>query len=876
MKTLSATVSVLVLVGGCAALSQAPARPAAFARKPTVERTTTGARITFASDAECDATVTILNKKGDIVRRLASGMLGKNAPAPFQKGSLEQTLEWDGKDDAGKPVPPAGCSVRVSLGLRCEFDRTIEWEPPSVPRRGIVGLAVGPDGTLYLLQGACFVANCGAPDLVAFSREGKYLRTLVPPSAADVVGRPGVRVERSSLTDELVPQSIYPNLVPGLQNMRRQVMLVRNSRLLIATFRNVATGRGAANRRVVMNLGLDGRFDGAPSERPFGPALPGFTTRSQALYLGATANGETLFLAGLQHDKKGLFHAVYRANWTDDEFVPFFGKPFEAGKDGMLLNDPRGLAVDPKGRLLICDYGNDRIAVVSTEGRLLESVPIPGPEQIVLHPKTGEVYVLSVLDKSKGSYVDVAPWDEYGKKRLVKFDGLGSWKEVAAIDLPERKRHMHDPGPILALDETTEPPVLWISCVGRAEPGDYLWKVEDRGTALLQTETPIPRFHWPFGAGTGALAADRAADVLYLGGRGVSGSRTVYRFDGRSGRIEEIPPIGRDITALRYARDELVRIEPDAKPLIPTDHGQISALALGPDGLLYVRLMGPWSGMKNWLRRYDRNGKLVPFADGDQLELTQPSHGYHPGGFTVAPNGDIYVIDLAPGQRHRTPTEHNVLNVYGPDGRLKRAGLIPWLTSAAWGPRIDAAGNLYLTDAVSPAAFRPTEKPNERQGNIMRGSLIKFRPDAPRQIFGKDAGPDAPHVLRERENVYPAARLEGAEWLHYGASPVPFGHCVCPAAQFDLDGFGRAFVPDAQNYCIRIIDPAGNLIGAIGGYANRDSQGPSSAVPMPRIPIRSPNAVAVTDDAVYIFDSPNFRVVRARLSADASESVPIP
>ena len=285
--------------------------------------------------------------------------------------------------------------------------------------------------------------------------------------------------------------------------------------------------------------------------------------------------------------------------------------------------------------------------------------------------------------------------------------------------------------------------------------------------------------------------------------------------------------------------------------------------------------MGPWSGMQNWIRRYDREGRRVPFDSGDTIAVTQPSHGYKHAGFTVAPNGDIYVLDLAPGVKHRTKEEHNVLNIYGPDGRMKKAAAIPWLTSAAWGPRIDSLGFLYFTEAVAPLLYRPSDSRNADADALNRGSLVKFRPDDPRLVFGDEAGSDAPYVLRQYERAYPLARMIGGELLYYGTSPVPFGHCVCPAAQFDLDGFARAFVPDAQNYCVKVLDTAGNLLTALGGYGNRDSRGPESAVPVPDIPIRSPSAIAAGNNALYVFDGPNQRVVRVRLVYAASQSAPV-
>ena len=70
-----------------------------FASKPQVSRQGDKYVVTFAATAPCDATVAIVDSKGKVVRHLAGGVLGRNAPWPFTQNSLSQSVEWDGKDD---------------------------------------------------------------------------------------------------------------------------------------------------------------------------------------------------------------------------------------------------------------------------------------------------------------------------------------------------------------------------------------------------------------------------------------------------------------------------------------------------------------------------------------------------------------------------------------------------------------------------------------------------------------------------------------------------------------------------------------------------------------------------------------------------------
>ena len=102
----------------------------AFVQKPQVTRRGDAVTIAFETKGFCDVTVAVEDEKGAIVRHLASGVLGPNAPAPFQKGSKAQTIAWDSKDDKGEYVDDTGrLTVRVALGLKARFERTLNWEP---------------------------------------------------------------------------------------------------------------------------------------------------------------------------------------------------------------------------------------------------------------------------------------------------------------------------------------------------------------------------------------------------------------------------------------------------------------------------------------------------------------------------------------------------------------------------------------------------------------------------------------------------------------------------------------------------------------------------------------------------------------------------
>jgi hypothetical protein len=189
-----------------------------------------------------------------------------------------------------------------------------------------------------------------------------------------------------------------------------------------------------------------------------------------------------------------------------------------------------------------------------------------------------------------------------------------------------------------------------------------------------------------------------------------------------------------------------------------------------------------------------------------------------------------------------------------------KSKLIPFLTNSVWGPRFGPDGSLYLTEGV-----RPRSMPSRgRQDTV--ASLLKFKPGAsPRLRFGDRASPNAPYLMRRFDNNYLPAEIDGLDWAYHGASPVAFGHCVCEAAAFDVDGHGRACTPKVAEKCVLVLDAAGNLLARFGEYGNLDTRG-----------LRSPTAVALTDEAVYVADRKNRRVLRARWTYDAQKELPVP
>ncbi|MHC4917224.1 MAG: FlgD immunoglobulin-like domain containing protein, partial [Planctomycetota bacterium] len=166
MKYLTGALAILLLVAGHrgdAAGGEGAAAAAEFAREPKAAREEKGVRISFEVAAPSDCTVWVVDEKGKTVRHLAAGVLGKTAPKPFKAGELAQSLLWDGKDDAGKPVPAGKYVVKVGLGTRPKFDRLIGHQPSWLGN--IYAMVCDRQGQVY--------AYCSR-GICVLDREGKY------------------------------------------------------------------------------------------------------------------------------------------------------------------------------------------------------------------------------------------------------------------------------------------------------------------------------------------------------------------------------------------------------------------------------------------------------------------------------------------------------------------------------------------------------------------------------------------------------------------------------------------------------------------------------------------------------------------------------
>lgn len=824
-----------------------------FVLGPRIEKAGNAWKIAFSVSASTDATVAILSSEGRVVKHLAAGVLGATAPEPFKPG-LQQELVWDGRDDSGCLVSE-GARLRVSLGLKPEFSRLLCSAPPGVASRGPIGMAVDRLGTLYIVEGDLWVyppGNAGVTQVLsvkAFDREGNYIRTVVP-FRADWPPERVSEVEFLNTVDgRRIPLSwqsrhrTYCGFTRGAPRTTRHVPLITSDGRLIFPH-----GKG----RQLLAVGTDGSV---PKDKYAGPVLQERFTSGGNTFLALSPDGNTLYVAGVlaKQDREHTHvtcHAVYRVGMdATNPAVVFLGKVDLPGTGEGEFNDPRGLDVDAQGRLWVCDYMNDRVQIFDAGGTFVRALAVPGPEQVRVNAKNGAVYVLSVRDRGRrDSYTEELSWDTFEDKAIVKFSSLEEWKEAARLELPKRKKHMHDAGPIVALDATGDQPVLWIANVGRQELDDVLWKVVDRGQTLEKVGHAVTRLD-RHAACSPPLAADRRNNEVYAFGT-PEGSVRIDAASGRISKIELAGEVGK--TALSGA----------------------GSAAVGPDGMLYLRSANPLQKAANaWhIRRFDRRGALIPFEAAGEFIATngrkQRGSPEFASSFSVGSDGRLYVVGMISKDDWTAR-----LDLYERDGRLLKPALVQ-MTANPGAVRVDLAGRLYLSDTLRPKEKSfPEFYPSDPMSHLCKwyGTLFRFSPAggviSPANI--------ASTTYFGRENSL--MKVEGAQWSFYGISPMPQqAGCMCVVSDFDADDWGRVWVPDAPGYCVAVLDAAGNVITRFGSYGNHDAKGAGSAVAQPPIPFWSPERVAVLDNDAFVVDSLNERIVQVRLANQICEERPVP
>ncbi|HOX06498.1 MAG TPA: hypothetical protein PK280_08865 [Planctomycetota bacterium] len=848
------------------ALGVAYAGDVSFTAKPTAAKAGDGARVSFTVSAPTDVEVAVLS--GDkVVRHLAAGVLGgpKDPPAPLVKG-LAQTLEWDGRDDFGKPAAGGPFKVRVRAGTGVKFGRFIGAE--SCNFGAIDGVVADDEGNVYL-KGYGGEANQAAMCVRVFDSEGRYLREILP-FPADLPGDSMKDIARwdaerkafcprnlKNLNPEFYVQGRGGNLNMVSASKKNGLIFTDGARLYTITTAGAVAGTAFCSR----DLGGVKNSGGGPAMLAISPdgkwaylSGPYSNTNSYGYVFDANFPPGRIYrapLAGADKLKEFVTIPVPHQNGNGGAWTKACAAP---GHFTVPHGPVHGVAVDEKGNVYVADRERGCVAVFDDSGKEIGKIALKNPHLIAIHPKTGAIYVTQYDCLAYGSFQCV----------VYKFENYKDGVQPAAkYEFPAGGGNRNQS---MALAAGKDKTVVWMA-VGK------LVALEDKGASF----EPLPLQFGPktsVPADWNRLATDYDRDEIYVS----NGTTRIWRYKGETG--------------------EGGVLKKDGKEFLAND------LAVGYDGLLYTRVSGKWNGSAPeysgpfW--RLDHELNPAPYA-GSGTHVLSPyiysrfGIGFAERGLGVGPDGKVYLGFMYKWVAY-------AVGGWGPDGKAlqgkylkglypaekpeERKQYAPEMNSAIIGPvpqgsanvRVDLKGDIYVGLMHRPKGFTPPAGFEKDQGyRVSVGSVVRFGPEGG-AMLGNDAG------------AVSAAEMEGAKQAYVGLAPFSsaaeaFGGntcCVCRVPRFDLDRYGRLILPNAMTNSVLLYDNAGNLILEFGKYGNFDTQfvnenteagkAKKPTVAVPDIPLCWPTGAGFTAKAFYVCDTYNRRAVRAEATFKAEET----
>ncbi len=906
-----------------------------FTQEPTLKAVGDNVTISFAVKDYCDVTVAVEDRQKNIIRFLASGVLGPNAPKPFQKNSLQQVLTWDSKDNQGHYVVnrDENISIRVSLGLKVEFDKSLYYSPHKrTGQRSIIWMA--PEG-LYVFE------SHGRDNLRLFDRDGKYIKTIYPFPADQVdkvVGlkwhkypkRPKVPLKNSNYHQTLLSSGDNDDEAGGLKSGMTGI----GATSIAVQGKHVAVAMEHLNR-----LATDGSSGGLPLKGPktgvtfqrkgyggvgkglahTGPSSMAFSPDGKKLYLAGSLWHDTY--AGSPGNVPGVFVMDYAKN---DPVKVFAGsaKLNEFGKGPNQFVMPTSVDVDKNGFVYVSDFLNDRIQVFSPDGALKKSIACVKPAKVLVHKKTGEIFAFSwsSIGVAKNVWNDKRYKGSYNPKNIKQ-----TLTHISAY--PACKIQLTEPFPIgsypggrfakaalayVTLDSWSEPLTFWVAGKNHIRSSEedkwsgFRMRAEQSFISGVRKYQKIDK-KWTEQLNFGKFVKRDAFRSKTL----VWNIQNLY-VNPKTGKLY----VGEaDSGATMKAFNELLEIDPDTNkmkmvklPYNPMD------VAFDLQGNIYLRTI-------NVVARFDpKTFREIPFDYGAEMAkvnggmnggrfgslisgLQMPATNavcYHQGGMSVNANGDIAVAchNRTKFVKNKEVIGPQVLNIYTEYEPRQYPGRVTSSTSVCvhiW----DRHGKIKVEDAVlgtpqTDGVFIDNDlnvymmatparhfdgKPLQ---DGMSSTLIKFPPKKGRFLSSsrnipiplpKDSYP------KRKQEIY-GYWIDGYDWIYGGVGFGGFnarwagGGCACWFARFNLDHFGRSFVPEPMQYSVSVLDTNGNLILRIGQYGNEDSSGPKSRVPTggDGIGLFHPCFTTThTDRRVFISDVGNARIVSAHLKYHAEK-----
>jgi hypothetical protein len=100
--------------------------------------------------------------------------------------------------------------------------------------------------------------------------------------------------------------------------------------------------------------------------------------------------------------------------------------------------------------------------------------------------------------------------------------------------------------------------------------------------------------------------------------------------------------------------------------------------------------------------------------------------------------------------------------------------------------------------------------------------------------------------------------------------------CTCNHVRHDMDLWARCWVPVNPLYSVIVLDANANRIARLGRYGNTDDTEQDLKKGGDGIRLCWPRSVAASDNALYVVDTGNRRILKAALSYVTEETVALP
>jgi hypothetical protein len=515
------------------------------------------------------------------------------------------------------------------------------------------------------------------------------------------------------------------------------------------------------------------------------------------------------------------------------------------------FTEPSGLVLDGD-HLIVADAGNNRLAVLTRDGQQVAAIthyqhegkqhPVFDPTALAIDDQRNLYVLIGPNERPKSTYLERslplvqadlvtrARRPSGGPRKLIK---LKSWQEPELLAVSSE---LHPEVLQIAVDAGVSPPLVWVANgTGWGDllqlAGDDLsvnakWTDDGRALSCPRQSGDQPILNIDPLTGDVYVEDDSNHRMKQFG--------TVYRINQDGDVLKKWPPLffdSRDLKmtspwgSLRFDRQFRYPEEPLFIDSIFGKDGRVYRWKLSADG---VELL-----------RFDRQGKPIPFpATGtNSLFVDYPMQvnfwhdTYH--GMDVDRHGNIYYVAKLDVDAKERPVSayvalHRQVNVYSADGHLKQRGLLK--LDCVRGLQVDDQGNLYVL-------HRPEKRPWDQYL-----ALSKFAPNGGDAIWTRP-------------------------WQGYlGQSGVIFEpcHCIKSLQHQTLDHHGYLFA--ATRYSVQVINCAtGKLVGEFGSYGNMDCLGKGSEHPHPELPFGTISGLSVWRDRLFVVDVLNRRIAKCRI-----------